>query len=176
VVWEAPLARADRGPYADVDTTPVHVQRGGLVPGAGGDWLLAASHSGGLHALRAADGAVVWRDDGAGVAEIACDGAEVLVVGSGPRLHVIEVHSGRAVVVRDLSAGAGGRVALLGPTWAAIAGESGLDLVARRTGRMWSRFALEAGFAQPPVIAGGRLLAVSNAGVVYGLQLSAVAH
>ncbi|MSP93402.1 MAG: hypothetical protein EXR79_16680, partial [Myxococcales bacterium] len=167
LVWEVALERKERSPYADVDSTPVHVRRGGLVARSDGDWLLAASHSGGLCAVRAADGTVVWRAGEDGMGQPVVDGSEVFVVSAGPTLHVLDLATGRRLRSRRLGTGGGAGIAVIDRSWLALAGEQGVDLVGRRSLMPTVRAALEAGVAAAPVAFAGRLAVVSNAGVAY---------
>ena len=176
LTWQVDLARPSRSPYADVDTTPVLIHRGSEDGDANpGDWLLAASHSGGLYALRASDGHQVWHCDLEGAGPPLLQGDEVYVIAANGTLHVVNAVSGSIIRSQRLAGNPSGYLAwcdqaggtLLVPT------EQGMDVVRAATGLAVSRAVLEWGFTAVPQVIGDRAFAVSNGGVVYALALHA---
>jgi len=183
VTWEVALEQSERSPYADVDSTPVWVARQGPArtsasrsradarAAAGNDWLLAASHSGGLHALAAADGAAIWRYDAEGLGQPAVQGGRVFAVSAIGELHVIDLNSGQRLLARKLGGGVAGTIALSSLGVALVPSEGGLDAVSMWTGHGIRRAATESGFSAPPLVLGQWAYAVSNGGVLYALAL-----
>jgi outer membrane protein assembly factor BamB len=179
LTWQVDLSRPSRSPYADVDTTPVLVKRP-VVAGDknSGDWLLAASHSGGLYALRAADGHQIWHCEieGMGPPMLHNDidhGDRVYVLAATGTLHVIDLATGVVVQSHKMPGNPSGYLA-----WSDIGGgtllvptEQGLDLVHASTGIAVSRALLEWGFTAVPQVQGDTAFAVSNGGVLYAMAL-----
>ncbi len=174
LTWQVDLAKPTRSPYADVDTTPVLVKRATVDDDKNpGDWLLAASHSGGLYALRAANGHQVWHYDVEGMGPPLVHGDKIYVLASTGTLHVLDVQSGKLVKTHRLAGNPSGYLAWsdLGGGTLLVPAEQGLDLVRAATGVAFSRSILEWGFTAVPQVSGGRVFAVSNGGVLYALAL-----
>ncbi len=174
LTWQVDLGRATRSPYADVDTTPVLIKRPVKVDDKQpGDWLLAASHSGGLYALRAVDGHQVWHCDIEGMGPPLVHGDQIFVLAATGTLHVVDLETGNVLRSHRLPGNPSGYLA-----WSDVSGgtllvptEQGLDLVHAATGIAVSRAMLEWGFTAVPQVRGERAYAVSNGGVLYALAL-----
>lgn len=175
VTWEVALERGERSPYADVDSTPVLVPRSGrnakAKDGGTPDWLLAASHSGGLFALAAADGGQVWHYDAEALGQPVVHQGRVYAVSAVGELHVVDLETGRRIVARRLGGGASGTVAVTSAGIALVPTETGLDAVSMWTGRGVQRSMVEAGFFAAPAVVGDLAYAVSNGGVLYAFAL-----
>ena len=171
LTWEVALDRTDRSPYADVDSTPVLVTR----PSKGGkpaDWLLAASHSGGLHAVLAADGSHVWTYEAEALGDPVVVGDRIYVVASDGALHVVRLADGQRIFARRLPNPVAGQLAVLPELGVLLVpSEAGLDLVAMATGMPVTRAQTETGFASRPVVWNHNAYMLSNGGVVYSFTV-----
>ncbi len=174
LTWQVDLSRPSRSPYADVDTTPVLIKRPAIADDKQpGDWLLAASHSGGLYALRAADGHQVWHCDVEGMGPPLVHGNEVHVIAATGTLYVVDLTTGAVLHSHRLPGNPSGYLAwsdldggtLLIPT------EQGMDAVRATTGVAVARAMLEWGFTAVPQVIGDRAFAVSNGGILYALAM-----
>ena len=174
LTWQVDLSRPSRSPYADVDTTPVLIKRPAIADDKQpGDWLLAASHSGGLYALRAADGHQVWHCDVEGMGPPLVHGNEVYVIAATGTLYVVDLTTGVVLHSHRLPGNPSGYLAwsdldggtLLIPT------EQGMDAVRATTGVAVARAMLEWGFTAVPQVIGDRAFAVSNGGILYALAM-----
>lgn len=178
LTWQVDLSRPSRSPYADVDATPVLVKRPGVENLDGTqtpdvNWLLAASHSGGLYALKAADGSQVWHCDVEGMGPPLVHDDRIYAIASPGTLHVIDLETGKVLARHKLAGNPSGQLAwsdlddgtLLTPT------EQGLDLVHADTGIASARAMLEWGFTAVPQMQGDRAYAVSNGGILYALAV-----
>jgi outer membrane protein assembly factor BamB len=167
LTWEIALDKPERSPYADVDTTPVVVPRPDGKP-----WVLAASHSGGLYALSASDGAVQWQYAVSGLGQPLLDGDRVLVLATDGELHALSAATGRPLWVRKLSGAVQGHLQMVPEAHLLVVPtESGLDLLDAGNGLLVHRRATETGFAAAPVVAGTWLWTVSNGGVAYAFAV-----
>ncbi len=174
LTWQVDLSRPSRSPYADVDTTPVLVKRP-VQPDdpTSGDWLLAASHSGGLFALRAADGHEVWHCDLEGMGPPLVHAGRVYVLAATGTLYAVELETGKILSHQKLPGNPSGHLA-----WSDLGGgtlwvptEQGMDLVRAANGMAVSRALLEWGFTAVPQVLGDRAFAVSNGGILYALAM-----
>jgi outer membrane protein assembly factor BamB len=169
LTWEVALDRPDLSPYADVDTTPVLVRRSRAV---GGDWLLAASHSGGLHAVQASDGTKVWNYPVQALGEPVVIGDRVAIMSAEGALHVLDLKTGRRILARKQTGPVSGVLAAVPDMGVALVpAETGLDLVDLETGRAVLRVLTESGFAAEPVVWHRNVYAVSNGGVLYAFAV-----
>lgn len=167
LTWEVALDKPDRSPYADVDTTPVVMARPDGKP-----WVLAASHSGGLYALAAGDGALQWQYPVTGLGQPVLDGDRVLVLATEGELHALSATTGRPLWVRKLTGPVQGDLQLVPDVHLLVVPtELGLDLLDAGNGLLVQRRATETGFAAAPVVAGTWLWSVSNGGVAYGFAV-----
>lgn len=166
LVWDAVLEDKQKSPYGDVDSTPVVMQ------GAGGkSMVLAASHSGGLVAVAAEDGRLLWRYavEGLGQPLVTPDG--VVAVSALGEIHVVDQRGGRKVA-RRLSAPAAGTLAWLGNGLLLVPSELGLDVVRASDLRTVRRLASEFGWSGAPVAAGPLWVGLNNGGAAFGLVVS----
>ena len=176
LTWQVDLSRPGRSPYADVDSTPVLVPAGThKTTQPGDDWLLASSHSGGLYALHAADGAQVWRVELEGVAQPLVHGNRVYVIANPGTLYTLDLDTGTILASQKLPGNPSGKLAWsdAGDGTLLVPMEQGLDLVRASTGLGMSRALLEWGFTATPQVSGADVYAVSNGGVLYALRLDA---
>lgn len=174
LTWQVDLARAGRSPYADVDSLPVLVPSPrGAAGQMAGDWLLASSHSGGLYALRAADGAQVWRVDLEGVAQPIVHEDRVYVIASPATLYILDLQTGTLISSHKLAGNPSGKLAWsdAGDGSLLVPMEQGLDVIRAATGLGVSRALLEWGFTATPQVVGQDVFAVSNGGVLYALRV-----
>lgn len=165
LTWSIALDRGEHGPYTDVDTTPVRVAR------PGGDWLLAASHSGGLHAVTAAEGNLVWHYESEGLGAPQIEGDRIYVMSALGQLHVLDLATGQRIFARKVGGNVAGTLVLAPGGIALVPCELGLDAVSLSTGRDLSRAGNEFGFSAPPRVWGQYAYAVSNGGILYALAL-----
>lgn len=171
LTWEVALDRPDRSPYADVDTTPVLVPRKGP-DGKPADWLLAASHSGGLHAVQAADGSHAWTYEAEALGEPVVEGDRVFVLSAEGALHVLRLRDGQRLYARKLPGTVAGTLAPMPEQGVLLVpSETGLDLVDMATGLPTQRVLTETGFAATPVVWDRNVYAISNGSVVYAFTL-----
>ena len=174
LTWQVDLSRPSRSPYADVDTTPVLVKRAVEADDKNpGDWLLAASHSGGLYALRAADGHEVWHCEIEGMGPPLVHDDTVYVLSATGTLYVLDLTNGKVMHSHKLAGNPSGYLAWseMGDGVLLVPSEQGLDLVNPSTGMAQSRAMLEWGFTAMPQVLGTNAFVVSNGGVLYALAL-----
>ena len=164
VVWERKLGDSRKGPYTDVDSTPVLMRMRKHVA------VLAAAHNTGLFAHEAANGGRLWRYDGAGLGQPVFDGGRVYAISGEGALHVVDGSNGKRIYARQLAGEPSGRLAVAGP-WLLVPGGEGMQVVDARNGHGLSRIVDEFGFAAAPLRIGRRLFAVSNAGIAWSLRL-----
>jgi len=164
LVWDRRLGDDRKGPYTDVDSTPV------LTTVSGRTAVLAAAHNTGLFAHATKDGERLWRYDSEGLGQLLVSGDRVYAVAGNGVLHVVDLASGRRVFARRLAGAPSGRLAVAGGLLVVPTGD-GLHLVDRSNGHGLSRIIDEFGFAAAPLLAGSRLFAVSNGGLALSLRL-----
>lgn len=171
LTWEVALDRSDRSPYADVDSTPVLVPRRSK-DGKPADWLLAASHSGGLHAVLAADGSHVWNYDAEALGDPVVVGDRIYVVSADGSLHVVRLADGQRIFARKLANPVAGQLAVVQEEGVLLVpSEAGLDLVSMATGMLVTRAQTETGFASRSVVWDHNAYSLSNGGVVYAFTV-----
>jgi outer membrane protein assembly factor BamB len=147
--------------YLDVDTTPI--VHDGLV--------YAASHAAGVYALDERGGGVQWRrEDMGGTTGLALSGGE-LYASRARVLDVVSASSGEARYRVDLPA-----QSLTSPTVTRgvvlVAGTRGaLYAISREQQAVVTLVSAGEGFGAAPVAAGRRAFALSNAGVLYSLEV-----
>lgn len=163
LLWDASLERKERSPYGDVDSTPV------VVAGPRGTVVLASSQSGGLCALAADDGRLLWRYDGEGLGDPVLVPGGIVVASALGELHLLD-WKGRRKRARKLADPIAGSIAVIGDGLALIPSERGLDVVRLADLRPLLRLASETGFEAPLAMAGNTVLAVTNGGVALGLR------
>lgn len=165
VNWEKSLAPAGGGggtgqQFQDVDTQPVLDEAGRVY---------AASYSGGLYALEAETGDVVWNTVAQGITSLLVHRDVVVAVGD-DRLDAYLGETGKLLWSQTLQDRAGiepvlVKGMLLVPT------QRSLLFVDPRTGR--SRLAWDPGegVSATPRVVGGKVFVLSNNGYLYGLRL-----
>ncbi len=164
LVWERRLGDERKGPYTDVDSTPV------LAKVSGRPAVLAAAHNTGLFAHAENNGERIWRYDGEGLGQPLVSGKRVYTVAGDGALHVVDLATGKRVFARRLAGDPSGKLGIAG-RWLIVPGGDGLHLVDRRNGHGVYRIVDEFGFAAPPLLVGRRLFAVSNGGIAWSLRL-----
>jgi outer membrane protein assembly factor BamB len=136
------------------------------------DWLLAASHSGGLHAVLAADGAHAWTYEAEALGEPLVVGDRVYVLSAEGSLHVLRLQDGQRVFARKMPGTVAGTLAVLPDQGVLLVpSESGLDLVDMETGIASQRLLTETGFAARPVVWDRNVYTISNGSVVYAFTM-----
>jgi len=169
VLWERETAQDVELPdedsstpaYLDVDTTPVI--RDGLV--------YAASHAAGVYALDERGGGVRWRRENLpGATGLALAGGDLLVSRS-RALEVLAASSGEsrysvALPAQSLTEPVAARGMVL------VAGTRGdLYAISRAERAVVTLVSARPGFAAAPIVSGRRAFALSNAGVLYSLEV-----
>ncbi len=165
LVWDVTLEDRQKSPYGDVDSTPVVVKGPGDKP-----MVLAASHSGGLCAVAADDGRLLWRYavEGLGQPLLTEDG--IVAVSALGEIHVVDLR-GRRKLARRLSAPAAGTLAWLGNGLVLVPSELGLDVIRTKDLRTMRRLAGEYGWSGAPVAAGPIWVGLNNGGAAFGLSV-----
>lgn len=165
LVWDVTLEDRQKSPYGDVDSTPV-VARGA----DGKPMVLAASHSGGLCAVAADDGRLLWRYTVEGLGQPLLTEDGIVAVSALGEIHVVDLRGNRKLA-RRLSAPAAGTLAWLGNGLVLVPSELGLDVVRTSDLRTMRRLAGEYGWSGAPVAAGPLWVGLNNGGAAYGLTV-----
>ncbi len=176
LTWSVDLANTARSHYADIDSTPVLVKRPqghGSKEKFAGDWLLAASHSGGLFAVTASEGAVVWQIKVEAMGQPVVRDGFVYAVSSLGELHKLELASGRRVFARKWAGAVSGQLAVTDASrgLVLVPNEGGLDAAAMTDGAQMARAMNENGYFAAPLLLGGRVYSLSNGGILYAMAL-----
>ena len=160
VSWVRSLAGESRQ-FVDVDTTPV--VRGGVV--------YAASSSGGLYALSAADGTERWRVAMQGAAQLVLDENRLYAVAAEEGLYCLDL--GGHVLWRQGFAKAGdpARPVVDGDYLFLSTSDSGLFIIDKRDGHLLQSFDPGPGISARPAIANDQLYVMSNGGVLYSMNV-----
>jgi outer membrane protein assembly factor BamB len=161
VKWEKSLAPpGGGGQFMDVDTPPVLDEAGRVY---------AASYSGGLYALDAETGDVVWNTVAQGITSLLVHG-EVIVAAGDNRLDAYLGETGRLLWSQTLQERAGFEPVLV-KGMLLVPAQRSLLFVDPRTGQ--SRLAWDPGegISATPRVVGGRVFVLSNNGYLYGLRL-----
>jgi outer membrane protein assembly factor BamB len=161
VAWVRSLA-GEAGQFVDVDTTPI-VDHG---------VVYAASAAGGLYALAAADGTERWRVPMAGAAQLLLEGGRLYAVAADEGLYAIDL--GGHVLWRQgfPKAGDPAQPTALGTYLFLTFSDGGLYVVDKRDGELVQAWNPGSGFSAPVTIANGLLYILSNAGIVYAMNVS----
>lgn len=162
LLWETTLEQREKSQFGDVDSTPVAYRAAD-----GSVLVLAASHSGGLCAVNAADGKIIWRYEVEGLGQPLLTPAGIAAVSALGEVHLVS-KAGVGIAARKLASTAAGTLAwsqglLLVPT------ESGMDLLRVADLRTIYHLASESGMSAAPVMLGSFALLMANSGVAYGL-------
>ncbi|MET0404501.1 MAG: PQQ-binding-like beta-propeller repeat protein [Cystobacter sp.] len=160
VRWEKSLAASGTLQFMDVDTSPVLDASGRVY---------AASYSGGLYALDAETGDVVWNTVAAGFTSLMVHGDVVIATGD-DRLDAYLADNGRLIWSRPLDERAG-LDAVLAKGMILVPAQRALLFVDPRTGRSRVAWNPGKGISAPPRIVGNRAYVLSNNGYLYSLRL-----
>lgn len=176
LTWSVDLANAARSKYADIDSTPVLIKRPqvrGSKQQFAGDWILASSHSGGLFAVTATDGAVVWQLKVEAIGQPVVRDGFVYAMSALGELHKIELTSGRPVFARKWAGLVSGQLAVTDASrgLVLVPNEGGLDAASMTDGAQSARAMNENGFFAAPLLLGGRIYSLSNGGILYAMAL-----
>jgi len=164
LVWERRLGDDRKGPYTDVDSTPL------LVTVRGRAAVLAAAHNTGLFAHAENNGERLWRYDVEGLGQPLVSGKRVYAVAGDGALHGIDLATGTRIFGRFLAGDPSGRLGVVGNLLLVPTGD-GLHLVDPANGHGLFRIVDAFGFAATPLVAGSRLFAVSNGGIAWSLRI-----
>jgi outer membrane protein assembly factor BamB len=160
VRWERSLAPGN-SQFRDVDSTPVLDESGRLY---------VASYSGGLYALQAGTGEVLWNAAVQGLVALLVRGDVIIAVGD-DRLEAYLGESGRLIWSRGLDKRAGHEPALVGGLLL-VPAQRAMLFVDPRTGESRVRWDPGEGVSAPPRVAGSRVFVLSNNGFLYSLHLA----
>jgi outer membrane protein assembly factor BamB len=160
VRWEKSLAPSGGGQFVDVDTTPVLDDSG---------HVYAASYTGGLFALDAETGDVLWNSVSQGITSVLVHGG-VLVATGDNRLDAYLADDGKLLWSQTLQERAGFEPVLV-KGMLLVPAQRSLLFVDPRTGQ--SRLAWDPGegVSAPPRVVGGKAYVLSNNGYLYALRL-----
>jgi len=157
--WEKALATG--GQFVDVDTTPVLDSAGRLY---------AASYSGGLYALEAETGEVLWSTAAQGITSLVVRG-EVLIATGDDRLDAYLGETGRLLWSRALGERAGFEPVLV-QGMLLVPAQRSLLFVDPRTGQARAAWDPAEGVSATPRVGGSKVYVLSNNGYLYALRLS----
>jgi outer membrane protein assembly factor BamB len=160
VIWVRSLA-GESTRFLDVDTTPV--VKDGI--------LYAASATGGLYALDAADGSEKWRAPIDNASQVTVDGGRLYVAAADTGLHVLDL-GGHVLWRQGLShAGDPARPVIDGDYLFLSLSDAGMFVVDKRNGHLLQNFDPGHGVSSAPTIDGDRLYVMSNGGILYSLDV-----
>jgi outer membrane protein assembly factor BamB len=160
VKWEKSLAPGTGGQFLDVDTTPMLDEAGRLY---------AASYSGGLYALDAETGDVVWNTVAQGISSLLVHG-EVIVATGDNRLDAYLGETGRLLWSQTLQERAGVEPVLV-KGMLLVPAQRSLRFVDPRTGQSRLAWDPSEGVSATPRVVGGKVYVLSNNGYLYGLRM-----
>jgi outer membrane protein assembly factor BamB len=161
LVWVSNLAGESRR-LVDVDTTPVVL----------GDLVLAASFTGGLHAVDLETGAMRWRLEERGVVEVLEAGPmEVVMLTSDGVLHWVEASAGQVTRSLDLEVRSPSRPVPLQDMLLITSAGHGMLVVDRTRPWVYARFDAGSGFSAPAGVAGTTAFAISDRGTLYAVDV-----
>ncbi|WP_257449895.1 outer membrane protein assembly factor BamB family protein [Archangium lipolyticum] len=159
VRWERSLAPKS-GQFVDVDTTPVLDEAGRVY---------AASYSGGLYALDAESGDVLWTSVAEGITSLLVHGGVVMAVGDA-RLDAYLAESGKLLWSNPLQERAGLEPVLV-KGMLLVPVQRSLLFVDPRTGRARMAWDPGEGVSATPRVVGAKAYVLSNNGYLYALRL-----
>jgi outer membrane protein assembly factor BamB len=159
VRWERSLAPKS-GQFVDVDTSPVLDEAG---------HVYAASYSGGLFALDAESGDVLWTSVAEGITSLLVHGGVVVAVGD-DRLDAYLAESGKPLWSNPLQ-GRAGLEPVLVKGMLLVPVQRSLLFVDPRTGRSRMAWDPGEGVSATPRVVGGKAYVLSNNGYLYALRL-----
>jgi outer membrane protein assembly factor BamB len=160
VRWEKSLAPSGSGQFLDVDTSPVLDASGRVY---------AASYTGGLHALDAETGDVVWSSVAQGLTSLMVHGDVVIATGD-DRLDAYLADNGKLIWSRTLEERAGLETVLV-KGMLLVPAQHSLLFVDPRTGRSRIAWNPGKGISAPPRVVGTKAYVLSNNGYLYALRL-----
>ena len=160
VRWERALAPGGGGQFMDVDTAPALDEAG---------HVYAASYSGGLYALDAETGDVVWNSVAQGITSVLVHGDVVVATGD-DRLDAYLGQSGKLLWSQTLQERAGLEPVLV-KGMLLVPAQRSLLFVDPRTGRSRLAWNPGDGISATPRVVGGKLYVLSNNGYLYALRL-----
>jgi outer membrane protein assembly factor BamB len=160
VRWEKPLAPSGVQQFVDVDTTPVLDEAG---------HVYAASYSGGLYALDAETGDVVWNSVAQGITSLVMHNNVVVATGD-DRLDAYLGDSGKLLWSQTLQERAGLEPVLV-KGMLLVPAQRSLLFVDPRTGQPRLAWNPGEGISAPPRVVGGKVYVLSNNGYLYALRL-----
>lgn len=160
VRWEKSLAPSGGGQFVDVDTTPALDDSG---------HVYAASYAGGLYALDAETGDVVWNTVAQGITSLLLHGG-VLVATGDNRLDAYLADGGKLLWSQTLQERAGFEPVLV-KGMLLVPAQRSLLFVDPRTGQSRLAWDPSEGVSAPPRVVGGKAYVLSNNGYLYALRL-----
>lgn len=160
VQWEKSLAPSGVQQFVDLDTTPVLDEAG---------HVYAASYGGGLYALEAETGDVVWNSVAQGITSLVIHG-NVLVATGDDRLDAYLADSGKLLWSQTLQERAGLEPVLV-KGMLLVPAQRSLLFVDPRTGQSRLAWNPGEGITAPPRVVGGKVYVLSNNGYLYSLRL-----
>lgn len=161
IVWVRSLA-GESAQFVDVDTTPI----------AAGGAVYAASSSGGLYALSAADGTERWHVPMTGAAQLLLDGNRLFAVAAEEGLYALDL-SGHVLWRQGFAkAGDPGPAVLDGSYLLVSFAEDGLFILDKRDGTLLQSFNPGSGFSAAATLIRDNLYILSNAGILYALDVT----
>ena len=158
--WEKALAPGGVTQFIDVDTSPVLDESG---------HVYAASYAGGLYALDAETGDVVWNSVAQGITSLLLHG-NVLVATGDDRLDAYLADSGKLLWSQTLEERAGLEPVLV-KGMLLVPAQRSLLFVDPRTGQSRLAWNPGEGISAPPRVVGGKVYVLSNNGYLYSLRL-----
>lgn len=159
VRWEKSLAPKG-GQFVDVDTTPALDSAG---------HVYAASYSGGLYALEAETGDVLWNSVAQGITSVMVHG-DVIVATGDDRLDAYLSDNGRLIWSNSLQ-GRAGMEPVLVKGMLLVPAQRSLLFVDPRTGQSRMVWDPGQGISATPRVVGGKAYVLSNSGYLYELRL-----
>ncbi|MCY1078222.1 outer membrane protein assembly factor BamB family protein [Archangium lansingense] len=160
VRWEKSLAPSSVTQFVDVDTTPVLDESG---------HVYAASYAGGLYALDAETGDVVWNSVAQGITSLMVHGQVVVATGD-DRLDAYLGDNGKLLWSQTLQERAGLEPVLV-KGMLLVPAQRSLLFVDPRTGQSRLAWNPGEGISAPPRVVGGKVYVLSNNGYLYALRL-----
>lgn len=160
VRWEKSLGPGGAQQFVDVDTTPVLDESGNVY---------VASYAGGLYALEAETGDVVWNSVAQGITSLLMHG-NVLVATGDDRLDAYLGDNGKLLWSQPLQERAGMEPVLV-KGMLLVPAQRSLLFVDPRTGQSRLAWNPGEGISAPPRVVGGRVYVLSNNGYLYSLRL-----
>ncbi|MGZ3458663.1 MAG: outer membrane protein assembly factor BamB family protein, partial [Archangium sp.] len=161
VRWEKSLAPSGGKQFVDVDTTPVLDEAG---------HVYAASYAGGLYALDAESGDIVWNSVAQGITSLLVHGNVVVATGNN-RLDAYLADSGKLLWSQTLQERAGFEP-LLVKGMLLVPAQHSLLFVDPRTGQSRLAWNPSEGISAPPRVVGAKAFVLSNNGYLYALRLN----